>query len=67
MLKQTIPFFYVNKTKTKHQATLQKSEVKIFNRVIYNTLGFKYMDVIYLALFSSFVIYKNMQLWAYNK
>ena len=41
-----MPFFYVNKTKTKHQATLQKSEVKIFNRVIYNTLGFKYMDVI---------------------
>ena len=33
MPKQTMPVFYVNKTKFKSQATVQKSEKKIFNWV----------------------------------
>ena len=33
MPKQTMPVFYVNKTKFKSQATVQKSEIKIFNWV----------------------------------
>ena len=33
MAKQTMPVFYVNKTKFKPQATVQKSETKFFNWV----------------------------------
>ena len=33
MSKQTMPVFYVNKTKFKPEATVQKSEKKIFNWV----------------------------------
>ena len=43
MPKQTVPFFYVNKTKFKPQATVQKSGTQMS---IYDTLGLKYMDVI---------------------
>ena len=48
MSKQTMPVFYVNKTKFKPQAAVEKSEIKVFNKLdsICNTLGFKYMDVI---------------------
>ena len=31
MLKQAMPVFHVNKTKFKPQATVQESEIKIFN------------------------------------
>ena len=49
MPKQTMPVFYINKTKFKPKAAGQKSEREIFNWVtlsIYNTLGFKYAGVI---------------------
>ena len=38
MPKQTMPVFYVNKTKFKPQATVQKSEIKIFNWVTLSTI-----------------------------
>ena len=33
-----MPVFYGNKTKFKAQATVQKSEIKIFNRVALSTI-----------------------------
>ena len=38
MLKQTMPVFYVNKTKFKPQATVVKIEIKIFNWVTLSTI-----------------------------
>ena len=38
MPKQTMAVFYVNKTKFKPQATVQKSEAKIFNWVTPSTM-----------------------------
>ena len=48
MAKQTMPVFCANGMKFEPQANVQKIEVKFFNWValIYNTLGFKHMDVI---------------------
>ena len=36
--KQTMPVFYVNKTKFKPQATVQKSEIKVFHWVTLFTI-----------------------------
>ena len=38
MPKQTMPVFYVNKTKFKPQVTVQKSDEKIFNWVTLSTI-----------------------------
>ena len=38
MPKQTMPVFYINKTEFKPQATVQKSEIKIFNLVTLSTI-----------------------------
>ena len=38
MPKQTMLVFYVNKTKSKPQAIVQKSEIKIFNWVTQSTI-----------------------------
>ena len=69
MPKQAMSIFHV-KTKLKPQATGQKREIKIFNWVTLNAIPFmrfKYMGDIWLTPFSSFIIYRNGQLWAYNK
>ena len=39
MPKQTMSVFYVNKTKFKPQATVQKSEIKLFNWVTLFTMS----------------------------
>ena len=40
MAKQTMPVFYVKKTKLKPQATVLKSEIKFFNWVTLFTIPY---------------------------
>ena len=56
MPKQTMPVFYVNKTKFKPQATVQKSEIKILNWVTLST-------ILYTA--KNTVISPNFMVWKF--